>query len=139
MKTLVRHLIAEERRIENDSGQQNLAGFQICEKLRRPLCTFTGVAGFRALLSRAMVLAKAKAPLLDGVQIMPDGTFLYSDAFKAQLTSDDAARAGEALAKQLLGLLVIFIGEALTLRLVHDVWPKAATTALKSRGNTHEK
>ena len=32
---------------------------------------------------------------------------------------------GEAsLVGQLLGLLVIFIGSALTLQLIHDIWPK---------------
>lgn len=133
MNNLVRRLIAEERRVVNDPEKQNLAGFQVCEKLRRPLCTFTGVAGFRALLSRALVLARVKAPLLDGVELKPDGSFLFSPELEPQLATDKAARAGIVLANQLLELLVTFIGEALTLRLLHDVWPKAVLTDPKSK------
>ena len=36
---------------------------------------------------------------------------------------EDVAEGGVALLAQLLGLLVAFIGESLTLRLVHDIWP----------------
>jgi hypothetical protein len=40
----------------------------------------------------------------------------------------------------LLGLLVAFIGETLTLRLVREVWPKAPLNELDlSEGNKNEK
>lgn len=134
MKNLVRRLIAEERRIEIDSGKQYPPGFRICEKLRQPLGTLTGLAGFRALLSRALVLAKTEAALLEGVQIKLDGTFQFSPGFKAQSGTEQAAKAGEVLASQLLGLLVTFVGESLTHRLVQDVWPEASTSEAKNEG-----
>lgn len=31
--------------------------------------------------------------------------------------------AGKVLVAQLLGLLFTFVGETLTLRLIHDIWP----------------
>jgi hypothetical protein len=134
MRSLVQRLIAEERRVSNDSDSGSRAAFRVCEKLRQPLCTFAGIAGFRSLLSRALVLAKVEAPLLGGVVIKADGTLHYSAGMEAQLATDEAAEAGAALASQLLGLLNTFIGEALTLRLVHDVWPKMAFKDSKPPG-----
>ncbi|MDB6169520.1 MAG: hypothetical protein JWM88_2384 [Verrucomicrobia bacterium] len=136
MRSLAQRLIAEERRNGNDSDEGSRAAFRVCEKLRRPLSTFAGAAGFRSLFSRALVLAKVESPLLEGVQIQPDGSFGYAAELEAQLATEDAARAGAALADQLLGLLVTFIGEALTLRLVHDVWPKAALKDSKPGGKS---
>jgi hypothetical protein len=134
MRNLAQSLIAEERRSARDSAPASHAAFRVCEKLRAPLCTFAGVGGFRSLLSRALVLARAEAPLLAGVQIKADGTFLHSPEMEAQAASTEAAQAGAVLVDQLLGLLITFIGEALTLRLVHDVWPQTALKDPKSAG-----
>ena len=41
-------------------------------------------------------------------------------------TRTQAKEGGAILIAQLLGLLLTFIGEGLTLRLVQDVWPEAA-------------
>lgn len=110
------------------------AAFRVCEKLRRPLSTMAGVAGFRSLLSRALVLAKADAPWLGGLPIKPDGSLEFSAEVEAQLRSEEAARGGVALITELVGLLIIFIGEALTLRLLHTVWPKVLLKDPDSRG-----
>jgi len=134
MRTLAQSLIAEERRAARDFTPASRAAFRVCEKLRAPLCTFAGAAGFRSLLSRALVLARVEAPLLAGVQINPDGAFQYSPEMEAQFASAEAAQAGAVLVDQLLGLLITFIGEALTLRLVHDVWPQTALKDPKSTG-----
>lgn len=134
MTTLLQHLIAAEQRAESDPKKRHLVAFQICEKLRQPLCAFTGVAGFRALFSRALTLAKAQAPLLVGIQIKPDGSLLFPAELEAQLHTEEAAEAGAALADHLLGLLITFIGEPLTLRLVHDVWPTVPTQVSKFKG-----
>jgi hypothetical protein len=134
MRPLIQRLIAEERRAVNGSVLESRAAFRVCEKLRAPLCTFSGVEGFRSLLSRALVLAREDAPLLAAVQIKPDGSFQYSPELEARWASAEATQAGTALASQLLGLLTTFIGEALTLRLVHDVWPQTALKDPKSAG-----
>lgn len=134
MPTLAQRLIAEEIRLGPSPDAKSHAAFQVCEKLRGPLSTFAGVAGFRSLLLRALVLARAHSPVLSGVQIAPDGTFLLSPEFQARIDTPAAAHAAELLVDQLLGLLEIFIGEALTLRLVHEVWPRAASQDPKSGG-----
>jgi hypothetical protein len=134
MRSLAETLIAEELRGGNGAELKSLAAFRACEKLRRPLSTLAGSAGFQALLSRALVLARAEAPLLAEVEIKADGTLQYSAELEAKLASDEAGRAAAAVLGQLMGLLATFIGEGLTLRLAHDVWPKAAFKAPKSGG-----
>lgn len=112
---------------------------RVCEKLRRPLSTLAGVAGFRSLLTRAWVLAKGDAPWLAGLQIKPDGSFLLSPEMEATLASDEATQGTTALVDQLLQLLIIFIGEALTLRLMQDVWPKVALQEANPEDTPYEK
>jgi hypothetical protein len=102
------------------------AAFRVCERLRQPLITVAGVAGFRSLLSRALTLARAEAPSLSAVQIAADGSLQGLDELAPQIDKEQAREGGTILIAQLLGLLLTFIGEGLTLRLVQDVWPEAA-------------
>ncbi len=133
MQNLVQRLIAEERRAGKGAADESRAALRICEKLRHPLSSFAGTAGYRSLLARAVTLAKVEAPLLAGAQVKPDGTFDLSAELEAQLATREAARAGAVLVGQLLDLLITFIGPALTLRFVHDVWPAVETTTVKVR------
>ena len=102
------------------------AAFGVCERLRQPLITLAGVAGFRSLLSRALTLARAEAPSLSVVQVAPDGSLKGLDEAEPQIDKEQARDGGVILIAQLVGLLLTFIGEGLTLRLVQDVWPEAA-------------
>jgi hypothetical protein len=92
----------------------------VAEKLRRPLVTLTGIAGFRSLLARALTLAETQTPALDIVQIEADGSLT---GFGDLGNQDQVAEAGVALIAELLGLLVTFIGEHLMLTLVREAWP----------------
>jgi hypothetical protein len=94
------------------------AAFRVCETLRQPLCALTGVAGFRSLLSRALTLARAEAPSLSAVQVAADGSLKGLDELEPQTDIDQAREAGVILIAQLIGLLLFFIGEGMTLRLV---------------------
>ena len=112
---LVRRLIALEAARDPSDG---LAGAVVraCEKLRVPLAKLVGMAGFRSLMSRALAMSKAVTHSLDAVQMRPDGSL-------EGLGGIQDAGAGAAIVAQLLGLLVIFVGEPLALRLVRDAWP----------------
>jgi hypothetical protein len=121
---LARRLISLEAAQNPSNNSGNEAG-RACEKLRTPLAKFAGVAGFRSLMGRALTLAKAELPWLNSVQIQADGSL---EGFEAAQRDPGAAPDGEAEAvvlAQLLGLLVTFVGEPLTLCLVHDAWPDA--------------
>ena len=119
-------LLAYEAAAGKNSEPTESAAFRVCEKLRQPLCSLAGVAGFRSLLSRALALARAEAPDLSAVQVGADGSLKGLDELGPQRDKDMAMEGGALLIAQLLGLLLLFIGEGITLRLVQDVWPESA-------------
>ncbi|MGA2962697.1 MAG: hypothetical protein ABSD96_13550 [Candidatus Korobacteraceae bacterium] len=123
MRNLAPRLLAYEAAAGETSDS---AAVRVYEKLRRPLCALAGVAGFRSLASRALALARAEAPTLSAVQVTPDGLLQGLVELESQSDKDHAEQEGVILIAQLLGLLSIFIGEALTMRLVRDAWPDAA-------------
>jgi len=117
-RELAKRLIAYENAAGNTSEPTNLAPFRVCETLRQPLSAIAGVAGFRSLLSRALTLAKAEAPSLCVVQVAADGSLQGLDDLEPQIDKYQAREAGVILVAQLIGLLLFFMGEGLTLRLV---------------------
>lgn len=125
MRDVAGRLVAEEFRAGGSSGTKSQAAFRVCEKLRLPLSTLVGVEGFRALLYRALMLARAGAPRLGALQVNRDGTLRFAVRPESPPEPPDTPADGTALIEQLLELLVNFVGVALTLRLVRDVWPNA--------------
>jgi hypothetical protein len=123
---LARRLLTYEAVAGKNSEPTESAAFRVCAKLRRPLITLAGVAGFRSILSRALTLARAEAPSLSVVQVAADGSLKGLDELEPQIDKEQARDEGAVLIAQLLGLILLFIGEGLTLRLVQDVWPEAA-------------
>ena len=123
MGELTRRLLAFEAEHAPRSDGHVDEAVQVCDKLRGPLSKLAGVFGFTSLLSRALALAKREVPSLQAVKVRPDGSL--EGWVKAGRDQDEGAMAtgGEVLVARLLGLLVTFIGEALTLRLVHEAWP----------------
>ncbi len=94
---------------------------RVCEKIRLSLAKLAGTAGYHSLISRAIAMAKAEAPVLDSVQVRSDGSL---EGFDENGKTD--ANAGVAVVVHLLSLLVTFVGEPLTLGLVSNAWTDAA-------------
>jgi hypothetical protein len=117
-RAIARQLLAHEAGAGKPSEVHIPAAIRVCEKLRRPLSTLAGTTGFHALLGRALTLAKAQDPHLGAVRIQPDGSL---DGL-SELCNNESGQTGVALIAQLLGLLDVFIGPDLALRLVADVW-----------------
>ena len=117
-RDLAQRLLAYQNVAGNASEPTEFAAFGVCERLRQPLITLAGLAGFRSLLSRALTLARAEAPSLSAVQVAADGSLQGLDALRPQVDADQAREAGIILITQLLGLLVRVVGEAMTLQLV---------------------
>ena len=112
----------------------------INEDLRPHLSNIMGNAGFRALLSRSIALAKTELPWLRTVQVNEDGTLEGWDELDAQVSPDYFFDGSVVLLAQLLGLLVAFIGESLTLRMIGELWPKLSLADLEiSRKGKYEK
>jgi len=128
VQDLARKLLVQEA----DESQPSEAGIRAAEKLRLHLSKLVGVSGYHALIARALALAKAEAAWLGAVQLEADGSL---DGFLEAAVKQDPQEAmkGEmALLAQVLGLLITFIGPALTLRLVRDIWPEAALNDINS-------
>jgi uncharacterized membrane protein len=101
-----------------DSVNGENQAVRACEQLRVALAKFLGTAGYRSLMVRALALAKAETPSLAPVQVLLDGSL-------DGICPKDSEAAGVVLVN-LLSLLVTFLGERMTLRLVLDVWPNAS-------------
>ena len=110
--------------IENRSETaQPQNAFSICEKLRVHLSTMMGNTGVNALLSRALALAKEEAPSLRGVHLSQEGRFEEVNPLERN-AEKERDNEGAVLLTHLLGLLLEFIGEKLTLRMVQDALPE---------------
>lgn len=101
-----------------------------CERLRAPIARLAGSASYRSLLSRALALAKAEAPSLASLHVGEDGSLERAGDVEGHSDAEDAPGVEAALLAHLLGLLVTFIGEPLTLLLVRDAWPDIAITEI---------
>ena len=124
IQDLARRLLAFAAH-DNSSKPRVDAAEQVIQDFRLRLIRLTGVDGFKALLSRALTLAKAEGSSLNMVTVRADGSVLGFDEIE-QGQAGAAEEAGIVLVAHLLELLVTFIGESLTLRLVRDTWPDAS-------------
>jgi hypothetical protein len=124
MRDFAKRLIAYETKGNKSSETKTAAVFFVGEKLGPHLATFIGNGGFSALLSRALVLANSEIPWLRAVHVKADGSLEGLDGVGAQVNPAEISEGKVVLLAQLLGLLVAFIGESLTLRLVREIWPK---------------
>jgi len=132
-RDLAQRLLAYEAFADKTSEHANFAALRVYEKLRQGLGEFAGVAGFQSLASRALALARTEAPGLSAVRVTEDGSLQglgdiehQSDIDKVQAGEFPAGEGGILLIARLLGLLLIFLGETLTMRLLRVTWPGAA-------------
>ena len=95
----------------------------VIQRLRISLSKFAGDAGFVSLLRRAVAMASADVPSLKNVRIGMNGLL---DGVEQIDASSGTGVLGEAAAvaitAHMLGLLVAFIGEPLTVRLLRESW-----------------
>jgi hypothetical protein len=127
IRELVQRLLVYEGAETHSSSENIHAVSRVCDKVRRPFATLAGIAGFRSLLARALTLAKQESQDLDGWEVKSDGSL--------EGLNGEAAQSGAVLIANLIGLMITFIGESLTLRLLHDVWPDLLDSEIKFEGN----
>ena len=128
IRDLARRLLAVEAASQSAAEPRVHEAVRVCEKLRVSLTRFAGVDGFAALLRRALALAREEVPALHGITEKTDGSLeglekFVADAGNSGVGGSDAA---VAITAHLLGLLVTFIGEPLTVRLAREAWPDAS-------------
>jgi hypothetical protein len=136
LRDLARRLLAMEAAHAHSTDARLDEAVRVCEKLRVPLVKFAGRAGFASLLSRALALAKAEVPALAAVQVRADGSLEGFDEVERTQSAEARGKEAAVLVAQLLGLLVTFIGEPLTLRLVRGAWPDVSMEGSDGRSET---
>jgi hypothetical protein len=132
MRELAQDLLGYEAFASETSKPGGSATFRVHEKLRQGLGQFAGVIGFQSLASRALALARSEAPSLCAVRVSEEGTLVGLGEIEHQFDIDKI-QAGEfpasegeiILISRLLGLLLLFLGEDLTLSLLRITWPGA--------------
>ena len=132
-RDLARCLLNYEAASAESSESMESATLSVYEKLRQSLSAFAGEAAFESLAFRALAQAKSEAPSLWAVQVTEGGTLeglgeveSHGDIDKDLGGKFPAGEGGIILIARLLGLLLVFLGEALTLSLLRVTWPGAA-------------
>ena len=133
---LVRRLLTHEASENLDQdvsppGQDALieAAERVVDKLRVHLSKRIGQEGFRTLLARALFLMTRQFPSLSTLQVGEDGSLVGLRAavgHAPQNTQDNVVDGTVAFVTQFFGLLIAFIGEDLTRRMLSTVWPELA-------------
>jgi hypothetical protein len=132
-RDLARCLLNCEAASTGSSESMEAAVPRVYEKLRQSLSAFAGAAAFESLAFRALTQAQSEAPSLCAVKVAEDGVLHGLGEVEPQIDIDKdltgkfpADDAGIILIARLLGLLLVFLGEALTLSLLRVTWPGAA-------------
>ena len=125
MRDLAHRLLTYEAGADKTSEPAESPTIRVYEKLRQCLGEFVGTTGFQSLAHRALTLAKPEAPFLNSAQIAADGSLQGLGEMKTQFDMDKypAGDGGIILIARLLGLLRLFLGEALTQSLLRNAWP----------------
>jgi hypothetical protein len=79
-----------------------------------------GADGFTALLRRALALARVDLPSLHTVKVTAAGSL---EGIEQLASEEEDSEAAITITTNLLGLMVTFIGESLTLRLMGQAFP----------------
>ena len=125
IQVLARQVLSIEAASQRPNDVHVHEAVRVCEKLKISLTRFAGAEGWASLLRRSLALARKEFPSLNHITLNPDCSM---EGLEMLATQDPrgGAEAGAAIIAQLLGLLVTFIGEPLTLRLVRESWPDAS-------------
>ncbi len=128
MRDLAQRLLRYEAEASNTSEPVDSTTLRVYQKLRDSLGDLAGTAGFHSLASRALMLAKSEVPTLSAVKVGADGNLEGMSAIEPpiKVEQDRIHEGGVILISRLLGLLLIFLGESLTLSLLRDAWPGVA-------------
>lgn len=127
MRDLAHRLLTYEANVDNTSKPAESTTLCVYEKLRQGLGALAGSAGFQSLASRALTLARSEVPSLSAVQVSANGDLqgMSAIALPIDIKKDRVHEGGVVLISRILGLLLIFLGEVLTMNLLRDMWPDA--------------
>ena len=127
---LARRLVQHEAGGRSGPAASAAALEQACARLKGDLADLLGSRGVSALFRRALHLAHRERPLLAGVSVDPEPAACFAGLAEAlaEGSDEEAAEAGAAVLAQLLGLLVMLLGEDLGMQPVRKLWPQVASS-----------
>lgn len=129
-QTLAAWALASELGDAWERDDLHAAAERACRKLSARLAMLVSVEGYRALLARAVHLAAPEYPFLDGLKEPSANGACLGEPSSTDGIDPSTIRDGlTAVLAGTIGLSVTFIGEELTLRAVHDIWPDAPVTS----------
>ncbi len=101
----------------------------ICDKMHPMLSRLAGSISYRSLLVRALALAKPKAKTLGALRFERDGRLVFDpeDPAAQHLNPATVRQDAIVLITAFLNLMMLLIGEVLTVRIVRQVWPEVTT------------
>lgn len=123
MRAFARYLIDYETGGNILLETDPLADFRASDKLRPHLFSLMGRTEFRSLLSRALAMAGEEVAWLRAVHISKNGTLEGLTDLKPEVKQEQFTEGSIELLAQMLGSLVAFVGEDVTLRQMRQVWP----------------
>jgi len=123
MRYFAKHLIVAEA-VRNKSSESEFNFFHVTDQMRPHLAILMGKGGFRALLSRALALARTEVSWLSAIRVDANGTLEGFEEIRPKPGPAEFLEGRVVLLAQLLGLLVTFIGPRLTARLAGEIWPE---------------
>ena len=125
VQSWARRLLAAEAAKEAGLDSPGTGVMRVTGKLRVSLTQFVGADGFAALMGRALALSRREGlPSLQNARVAADGSL--DGIENAPVDTEEDREAAIAITANLLWLLVTFIGEPLTLRLVSETFPAAS-------------
>jgi hypothetical protein len=125
-RALARWLVTTEMEATEEPLAAPEATERVFGKLSKRLVRLITDVGADALVARAVHLSLTAFPFLGGAQIRrSDDSLIISLRETADRTeSSQVAEGFEAVLATLVALLVSFIGEDLTARILREVWPE---------------
>ena len=91
LRIYAERLIANEMSRNASSKSNPTAAFVVIEKLSPHFGPLMGAAGFRALISRALVLASAEVDWLSELHVKADGSFEGLNELEAQANPEEVS------------------------------------------------
>jgi hypothetical protein len=120
IRAWAQRLLAVEVASKSASDAERHEMLEVFEKLRISLTQFIGADGFTALMRRSLALARSEVPSLQTAKVNAEGRL---EGIQEHAVRAKNIEAATVITAHLLGLLVTFIGEPLTHRLMRDAFP----------------
>src|SRR5215217_551018 len=139
LKSLAQRLLVLEAKNSPSPAKLAEALEVCCQRLHKRLDPLVGAGGFRALLDRALYLAKKEHAWLKEVeiQVYPGCELKALNEAMTERQPKEIRETLTTILANVLWLLVTFIGEDIVYGLIEEAWPGTkigATTSISKEG-----